>query len=204
MSDPFGNKCGGRGVCPHCHVPQNNVAYHRVHECPQRPEAIEDRYLESLDANPIKEVKAQTFDQFLKEIRESQEMKAFVKHMVNPQKEPTLNEVFEEFFTEPTDPHQCRFDSDGGPCRICGKTASETLFNVLSGKPTPKTPEEPKGLFLYCSSCEKLLTQPGALLFSPPYKTQDITEKYHLCLECYELTCDVLGIDFNFPSGGHD
>lgn len=198
MSDPFGNKLGGRGVCPHCHVPQNNVAYHQVHECDQRPEAIEDRYLEGLD-NP-KAVKSQTFDQFLQEIRESQEMKAFVKSIVNPQKEPTLNELFEEFFVDPTDPHQCRFDSDGGPCRICGKTASETLFNVLSGKPTPKPPEEPKGLKFNCNGCKKPLAQPGAILFSPPTETAEgatITcNKFHVCQECYELICDVIGLPY--------
>lgn len=27
-------------------------------------------------------------------------------------------------------PHKCKYDSDGGPCRVCQKTASESLFSL--------------------------------------------------------------------------
>jgi hypothetical protein len=60
------------------------------------------------------------------------------------------------------------------------------------------------GLHFVCDGCETPLTKPGALLFSPPYRTRNITEKYHLCLDCYERVCNLLDIEFTFPSGGHD
>ncbi len=28
---------GGRGICPYCKTWQNNVAYHREHDCNKRP-----------------------------------------------------------------------------------------------------------------------------------------------------------------------
>lgn len=222
---------GGPGVCPYCNEWHNNVSYHQVHDCPKSQDVLENRYLENLD----QKTNAQTFTEFLNDVKNDKELKQFVLSLFNQEKEQTLNEVFDEYLEslnqEKPSQHKCTYDCDGGSCKKCGKSLSESLFEGLSKSPIvaqekltkpvpPKdelskafdeffteenvVPPEPKGLVIHCSSCEKQITQPGALLFSPPYKNQNITEKYHLCMECYQLVCDVLGIDFNFPSGGQD
>ena len=39
-------------------------------------------------------------------------------------------------------------------------------------------------LRIRCSMCKKLLTVPGALIFSPPDR-EGKTYKYHICYDCY-------------------
>jgi hypothetical protein len=39
-------------------------------------------------------------------------------------------------------------------------------------------------LHLVCTSCQKELVKPGALLFGPPSKSAT-AKKYHLCGSCY-------------------
>ncbi len=40
-------------------------------------------------------------------------------------------------------------------------------------------------LDIHCDRCGDPLTQPGALIFSPPQRRT--VEKYHLCVGCYEV-----------------
>jgi DNA-directed RNA polymerase subunit M/transcription elongation factor TFIIS len=56
-------------------------------------------------------------------------------------------------------------------CNACGKN--------IDALPTPQT-----GLIIHCDVCGMLITQPGALLFSPP--NDGMVKKYHLCKQCYE------------------
>ncbi len=43
---------------------------------------------------------------------------------------------------------------------------------------------------VFCENCKKELDEPGAILLGPPRKNDngvDETEKYHLCVICYEV-----------------
>lgn len=42
-----------------------------------------------------------------------------------------------------------------------------------------------------CNSCQQELTEPGALVFSPP--DENITTKFHLCVSCWEHHFVVIG-----------
>ena len=53
------------------------------------------------------------------------------------------------------------------------------------------------GLQINCDGCGTHITKPAALVFSPPNNLNH-TKKSHLCHDCYELICDVLGIDDDF------
>ncbi len=43
-------------------------------------------------------------------------------------------------------------------------------------------------LKLKCDKCGRELSQPGALLFSPPTTDGWLVEKYHLCPDCWSVT----------------
>ena len=45
--------------------------------------------------------------------------------------------------------------------------------------------------WLSCSACDEPLTEPGALLFSPPDES-DSCKKLHLCATCYKRTIESL------------
>jgi hypothetical protein len=40
-------------------------------------------------------------------------------------------------------------------------------------------------LSVACDRCGNLLTEPGALVFSPPQADCQQVEKYHLCVSCW-------------------
>jgi hypothetical protein len=42
-----------------------------------------------------------------------------------------------------------------------------------------------------CNACQLELSEPGALLFSPPNMEQEVM-KLHLCVKCFEKVMDVL------------
>lgn len=45
------------------------------------------------------------------------------------------------------------------------------------------------GLLINCEACHKLITEPGALIFSPPQR--GMCGKHHLCRKCYYLLYDI-------------
>lgn len=51
---------------------------------------------------------------------------------------------------------------------------------------TQRKQKNKKGLMVYCFRCSRLLTQPGALLFSSP-DLNGQCEKIHLCLDCFSF-----------------
>ena len=48
-----------------------------------------------------------------------------------------------------------------------------------------------KELIIKCSICKTKITDPGALLFTPP-DYEDMCKKTHLCLKCYSHVFDFL------------
>jgi len=52
-----------------------------------------------------------------------------------------------------------------------------------------------------CDVCQKLLKEPGGLLFSPPSQVQSRVYKYHLCKACYAGT--LLGIWKHMKTKGY-
>lgn len=45
------------------------------------------------------------------------------------------------------------------------------------------------GLLINCEACKDLITEQGALIFSPP--TRDLVGKHHLCRKCYFILYDI-------------
>ncbi len=69
---------------------------------------------------------------------------------------------------------------EGAPCDECAaKQEGVSSFAAPSGSPAPR------GLLIHCAHCSQLLTEPGALLFSPPDKNGK-TEKHHFCIACFQ------------------
>jgi hypothetical protein len=70
----------------------------------------------------------------------------------------------------------------------------------VSTRDTGNPVTRPAGLDFKCNSCGRQLTEPGAILFSPPKETAGgetiMCNKYHLCQECFELICDVTNLKY--------
>lgn len=49
--------------------------------------------------------------------------------------------------------------------------------------------KKPKGLIIYCEACHDLITEPGAIILSPP--TRGLVGKHHLCRKCYNVLYDI-------------
>jgi hypothetical protein len=49
------------------------------------------------------------------------------------------------------------------------------------------TPDEGDGLRFVCDFCDRVLTEPGGLVFSPPAPSKKwLVSKYHVCVECWD------------------
>jgi hypothetical protein len=212
----FGNKCGGRGQCRYCGQWENNVAYHEAHDCLEArriQEAREQAYLEMLDEkkDTPKPIKSQTLNEIVSDFlgEDKHEVKRVPAPTFKKIPKDELDKLFEDFFNDkpskPETDHECQYDSDGGSCPKCGKTAVEIQFPKELGNASYLIPGEislidstPKGLHFKCNGCKQPLTKPGAILFSPPRKNgnSDIVTKFHLCQDCYELCCDVSGFNY--------
>ena len=96
-----------------------------------------------------------------------------------------------------------------GTCKYCGNVyialeyheANDCLKNPNSWINQVKGERkiEEVGLQISCDGCGTPINQPAGLLFSPPLTSINKTmtvKKFHLCHECYQLACDVLGLDF--------
>jgi len=89
----------------------------------------------------------------------------------------------------------------------CVANPGSTLNRLLAEEKSAPKSTERTGLQLSCDCCQKPITKPAALVFSPPrdsavglsYDQGLYTKKSHLCHACYELVCDVTGIDNAFP-----
>ena len=56
---------------------------------------------------------------------------------------------------------------------------------------------KPNRFTFKCDSCKNEMTAPGAILFSPPLKSNGGTltvRKFHFCQKCYELVCHFNGL----------
>lgn len=43
----------------------------------------------------------------------------------------------------------------------------------------------PSGIVVFCNMCSVVLTEPGALFFSPPKKSGKV-KKFHICKVCWK------------------
>ena len=59
--------------------------------------------------------------------------------------------------------------------------AKDKLYPPQSPSPNPA---KSQGLQVHCDSCGEILTDFGALLFSPPV-ARDV-KKYHICVRCFD------------------
>lgn len=81
----------------------------------------------------------------------------------------------------------------------CAKRPRATVPTIPEQKiPVTEVEQMPgtAGLQIKCNSCRNSITIPAALLFSPPDENSNV-KKIHLCQECYELVCDVVGLQYD-------
>lgn len=97
-----------------------------------------------------------------------------------------------------------------GRCSYCKNYISNVSFHeaweCLSRPNIGLNPiAEPKiievtGLEIHCNACRKPITQPAAILFSPPIDIQYekmTVKKFHICHECYGKIYDHLLLEPN-------
>ena len=210
------NLLGGRGPCNFCHEWHNNVAYHSEWECELNPRGFKARqHQESTSADLVslyesafeKLTPAKKFPKVIpNELQRSFE-EAFGKcdcdypadgaactkcgrTAVELPVKPSETELDDQYYKNLDE-----FEAFFSPKPI---ESQYSIHKELTGTPSipNDTAKDYVGLNITCSGCQTKITKPAALLFSPPQKHEnhDFTKKYHLCRDCFELACIIVGI----------
>lgn len=173
---------GGRGQCSFCGQWDGNIAFHEAWECKLNPVSMAGSSYPTEQLNKLKET--------VKEINRADQS------LNDAMNDAAANFAASLLGIGKEDSHECTYDADGAACPKCGKTAIE--HSPLQTDVTKPIVTQ-KGLQIHCDTCLKLLTKPGALVFSPPSEgTPMNVTKHHICIECYELLANVMGLSYNF------
>lgn len=171
------NLKGGIGECQYCHQFCNNVSYHEAHECPDRP-IPENDWLRG--ASEIE-------DQSIPSAGDSKPSEPF-PGLKGPYKDEKSLHSAGLFY-----------NNRGFDCRII-RTKSDKLFL----KVTPAIKPSPNGLSIKCNVCGNVITEPAAVLFSPPLEHNInrlnltgtlLVKKYHVCQNCFLQLQHVFSIE---------
>lgn len=103
-----------------------------------------------------------------------------------------------------------------GRCRYCGELHDNVAYHEVwacDQNPNSKRPQDisletvpqeivlhAKSLIIHCNSCHKQITEPAAILFSPPKETTRelmMVKKFHLCHTCYGIVYDTLKLEIS-------
>ncbi len=191
---------GGGGICSYCKKQTGNVSLHQAWECTENPGGWSYKQ-SSATSTPTLKSKPHCPICYGKETYTFQGAtyncvcSLHVPHP-NPVKiekpeEQTLDEVFEEMFSEPTvttaiiptvEDEFTEFSDPSPLADIVLKPSIDDELAEFFKRTLPK--KEINGMVFYCDVCDEQLTTPGALLFSPPNR-KEMTKKFHICPKCY-------------------